>query len=102
VLCRAGHPGHLISFVETDLEAYSLSNLQPFLGASYSEMRLPDLRVSACKGCDAMRCGADTSMAMPFDAFAVVRVQLPGTRMRESHCSPRPLPVHSYDDGNAG
>jgi hypothetical protein len=58
VLCRAGHPGHLISFVETDLEAYSLSNLQPFLGANYSEMRLPDLRVSACKGCDAMRCDA--------------------------------------------
>jgi hypothetical protein len=41
-------------------------------------------------------------MAMPFDAPAVVRVQLPGTRIRESHCSPRPLPVHSDDDGNAG
>jgi hypothetical protein len=88
VLCRAGHPGHLISFVETDLEAYSLSNLQPFLGANYSEMRLPDLRVRVCKGCDATRTppwpcrSTHSSRARPVtrDADEGEPLQSPGVR----------------------
>ena len=99
----AGHPGHLISFVETDREAYSLS-IYSYRGV---DGRTRDCRTRACM-CIAkrMRCDATRTPPWPcrFDALQSRASQLSGTRMRESHCSHKP-PVRPHSDkttGNAG
>jgi hypothetical protein len=94
-LAAAGHPGHLISFVETDLEAYSLS-IYSYRGVGG---RTRDCRTCACGGVcakDAMRCDATRTPPWPCrcDALQSCASQLSGTRMRESHCSHQTPSVH--------
>lgn len=71
----AGHPEHLISFVETDREAYSLS-IYSYRGVHRTGHAIAELACGLSIMCakDAMRFDSDTSMAMPLRCTPVVRI----------------------------